>query len=73
MQRAHFGIAPRGRHFSPVTILAETVVTSGRKLRGHSFRTLARLTGRLVFMGSRGVRSRQGLGYWYAPAREKTK
>ena len=54
-------------------ILAETVVTSGRKMRAHSFLTLARLTGRLVFLGSRGVRSRKGLEYWYEPEREKSK
>ena len=54
-------------------ILAETVVTSGRKMRAHSFLTLARLTARLVFLGSRGVRSRKGLEYWYKPVREKTK
>jgi GT2 family glycosyltransferase len=52
-------------------ILAETVVTSGRKMRAHSFLTLARLTARLVFLGSRGVRSRKGLEYWYEPEREK--
>ena len=54
-------------------ILAETVVTSGRKMRAHSFLTLARLTARLVFRGSRGVRSRKGLEYWYEPEREKAK
>lgn len=50
-------------------ILTETVVTSGRKMRAHSFLTLARLTARLVFPG--GVRSRKGLEYWYEPEREK--
>jgi glycosyltransferase involved in cell wall biosynthesis len=54
-------------------ILAETVVTSGRKMRAHSFLTLARLTARLVFLGSRGVRSRKGLEYWYEPEREEAK
>ena len=54
-------------------ILAETVVTSARKMRAHSFLTLARLTARLVFLGSRGVRSRRGLEYWYEPEREKAK
>jgi len=54
-------------------IPAETVVTSGRKVRAHSFLTLARLTARLVFRGSRGLQSRQGLDYWYKPAREKVK
>src|ERR1039457_5022147 len=54
-------------------ILAETVVTSGRKAREHSFWTFARLSARLVFLGSRGVRSRRGLEYWYEPEREKRK
>ena len=54
-------------------ILRETVVASGRKLRAHSFWTFARLSSRLVFLGSRGVRSRRGLEYWYEPEREKTK
>jgi glycosyltransferase involved in cell wall biosynthesis len=54
-------------------ILAETVVTSGRKFREHSFWTFARLSARLVFLGSRGVRSRRGLEYWYEPEREKRK
>jgi glycosyltransferase involved in cell wall biosynthesis len=54
-------------------ILAETVVTSGRKFRAHSFLTLARLSARLVFFGSRGFRSRKGLEYWYEPEREKAK
>jgi hypothetical protein len=54
-------------------ILDETVVTSGRKMRAHSFLTLARVTARLVFLGSRGVRSRKGLDYWYEPEREKAK
>jgi glycosyltransferase involved in cell wall biosynthesis len=59
----------QGRFIIP----AETVVTSGRKIRAHSFLTLARLSARLVFLGPRGVRSRRGLEYWYEPEREKTK
>lgn len=54
-------------------ILAETVVTSGRKFRAHSFWSLARLCARLVFCGRRGLRNRRGLEYWYEPAREKAK
>ena len=56
-----------------VVILAETVVTSGRKFRVHSFLTFARLSARMVFFGSRGLRSRRGLEYWYEPEREKVK
>ena len=54
-------------------ILAEPVLTSGRKFREHSFVTFALLTARFVFLGSRGVRSRRGLEYWYEPEREKVK
>jgi glycosyltransferase involved in cell wall biosynthesis len=54
-------------------IPAETVVTSGRKLRSHSFLSYARLVTRIVLGGSRGLRSRQGLDYWYKPEREKRK
>jgi glycosyltransferase involved in cell wall biosynthesis len=52
-------------------ILAETVITSGRKAREHSFWTLARLSARLVFRGPSGLRSRKGLEYWYEPERGK--
>jgi len=54
-------------------ILAETVVTSGRKARAHSFWSIARLTTRLAMCGPRGLRSRRGLEYWYEPEREKPK
>ena len=52
-------------------ILAETVVTSGRKAREHSFWSLARLFICLTLRGSAGLRSRRGLEYWYEPEREK--
>jgi glycosyltransferase involved in cell wall biosynthesis len=54
-------------------ILPETVVTSGRKFREHSFLSLAVLFTRLVLRGSHGLRSRRGLEYWYEPEREKPK
>ena len=54
-------------------ILAETVVTSGRKAREHSFWSLARLFICLILRGSAGLRSRRGLEYWYEPEREKAK
>ena len=56
-----------------MVILPETVVTSGRKARAHSFLSLARQFTRLVLRGSRGLRSRRGLEYWYEPEREKAK
>jgi glycosyltransferase involved in cell wall biosynthesis len=54
-------------------ILAETVVTSGRKLRAHSFLSFARLFIGMLLRGSRGLRNRRGLEYWYEPEREKAK
>ena len=52
-------------------VIAEQVVTSGRKLRAHSFLSLARQLMRLLLRGSSGLRSRRGLEYWYEPEREK--
>ena len=54
-------------------VTAEQVVTSGRKLRAHSFWSLARQLAHLVLRGSSGLRSRRGLDYWYKPEREKAK
>jgi len=54
-------------------IIPETVVTSGRKPRAHSFMSYAKLSMRMTLRGSSGLRNRRGLDYWYAPAREKTK
>jgi glycosyltransferase involved in cell wall biosynthesis len=51
-------------------ILPEAVVTSGRKVRAHSFMSYAKLSMRIIL---RGVRSRKGLEYWYEPEREKEK
>jgi hypothetical protein len=59
----------QGRFIIP----AETVVTSGRKARAHSFWSVAWLSTRLILRGSRGLRSRRGLEYWYEAEREKTK
>jgi glycosyltransferase involved in cell wall biosynthesis len=56
-----------------VVILPETVVTSGRKVCAHSFLSLAGQFTRLVLRGSRGLRRRRGLEYWYEPERDKTK
>jgi hypothetical protein len=52
-------------------IPAETVVTSGRKMRAHSFLSYVRLVTRMIL--PRGLRSRRGLEFWYEPAREKAK
>jgi glycosyltransferase involved in cell wall biosynthesis len=52
-------------------IPAETVITSGRKVRDHSALSLAWMLTRLVLRGPSGLRSRRGLDYWYRPAREK--
>jgi glycosyltransferase involved in cell wall biosynthesis len=59
------GLKRQGRFVVP----AETVVTSGRKMRAHSFLSFARVVTRMIL--PRGLRSRHGLEYWYEPAREK--
>jgi glycosyltransferase involved in cell wall biosynthesis len=59
----------QGRFIIP----AETVVTSGRKARAHSFWSLWWLSTRMILRGPRGLRSRRGLEYWYEPQREKAK
>jgi glycosyltransferase involved in cell wall biosynthesis len=59
----------QGRFIIP----AETVVTSGRKIRAHSFLSIWWLFTRMILLGSRGLRSRRGLEYWYEPEREKAK
>ena len=59
----------QGRFIIP----AETVVTSGRKARAHSFLSLWWLFTRMMLRGPRGLRSRRGLEYWYEPEREKAK
>ena len=57
----------QGRFIIP----AETVVTSGRKARAYSFRSLAWLSTRLILRGPRGLRSRRGLEYWYKTERDR--
>ena len=59
----------QGRFIIP----AETVVTSGRKARAYSFLSLWWLSTRMILRGSRGLRSRRGLEYWYESEREKTR
>jgi len=54
-------------------IPAETVVTSGRKPRAYSFMSYSKLFLRVTFLGSRGLRSRRGLEFWYESEREKAK
>jgi glycosyltransferase involved in cell wall biosynthesis len=61
------GLKRQGRF----VIVAETVVTSGRKLRAHSSWRLVWLFTRMTLRGSRGLRKREGLDYWYKPVREK--
>jgi cellulose synthase/poly-beta-1,6-N-acetylglucosamine synthase-like glycosyltransferase len=54
-------------------IPAETVVTSGRKLRAHSFWYILWGLTRLTLRGPRGLRNRRRLEFWYEPEREKAK
>ena len=51
-------------------VLAEPVVTSGRKLRMYSARQILGLSVGIVFRGKQGVRSRDKLDLWYDGRRE---
>jgi glycosyltransferase involved in cell wall biosynthesis len=51
-------------------VLADPVVTSGRKLRMHSARQILGLSVGIVLRGKRGVRSRDRLDLWYDGKRE---
>lgn len=52
------------------TLLDESVVTSGRKLRMHSARQILGLSVGILLRGKRGVRSRDKLDLWYDGKRE---
>lgn len=51
-------------------LLADPVVTSGRKLRMHSARKILGLSVGIILRGKRGVRSRHKLDLWYDGKRE---
>jgi glycosyltransferase involved in cell wall biosynthesis len=51
-------------------VLADPVVTSGRKLRMHSAWQILGLSVRIILRGKRGVRSRDKLDLWYDGKRE---
>jgi glycosyltransferase involved in cell wall biosynthesis len=51
-------------------VLADPVVTSGRKLRMHSARRILGLSVGIVLRGKQGVRSRDKLDLWYDGKRE---
>lgn len=51
-------------------VLAEPMVTSGRKLRMYSARQILGLSVGIVFRGKQGVRSRDKLDLWYDGKRE---
>jgi glycosyltransferase involved in cell wall biosynthesis len=59
-------LARRGRF----VVLRELVLTSGRKLRTHSGREIAKAALRVAIAGRAGVRDRSRLDLWYAPRRE---
>lgn len=48
-------------------ILREFVYTSGRKVRTHTALGMLRIAARLALGGTRSLRTREGLDFWYAP------
>lgn len=55
-----------GRFVVPI----ETVITSGRKMRGHSTWRIVREAARWFFRGPESYRQREGLEIWYGPRQE---
>ena len=51
-------------------LISDRVVTSGRKLRAHSFGEILAALCRAGLMGRHGVSSRDGLKLWYGPRRK---
>ena len=52
-------------------MLPEHVVTSGRKMRTHSFREIMGMMARMAVRGPRVLKSREGLELWYGPRRRE--
>ena len=57
------------RRLGRLVILREKVVTSGRKMRTHSFRELLGTFIRILLGGPRALEDRSRLGVWYGPRR----
>jgi glycosyltransferase involved in cell wall biosynthesis len=57
------------KHQGRFVILRDKVVTSGRKMRTHSFRELLGTLVRIVLGGPRVLEDRGRLGLWYGPRR----
>ena len=57
------------RRLGRFVILREKIVTSGRKMRTHSFRELLGTLIRILLGGPRALEDRSRLGVWYGPRR----
>jgi len=68
-EEIYFSIAVRS--LGRFRILPEPVVTSGRKLRMYSAREILRDSLRVILLGPRAARSREGLHIWYEGKRER--
>ena len=67
-EEVYFSIAVR--KLGPFKIVTAPVLTSGRKLRIYSAWEILRHTTRVLFLGPRIARSREGLEIWYDGRRE---
>ena len=59
------------KHLGPFRIVRPPVVTSARKMRMYSGWQLLRWSVRLLFLGPRAWRKREGLEMWYDGRREE--
>ena len=55
------------KRYGRFVVLAERVITSGRKLRAHSAREILTSLARIGFSGRRAIRNRKALALWYGP------
>ncbi len=59
------------KHHGKFVVLSARSLTSGRKVRGHSFGYIARLFFKVMFSGPRSLKDRRLLDLWYKPVREE--
>lgn len=76
--KAYFGaeelvISRALKQHGPFLILKQTVITSARKLRTYSLKEILSLTYGIARQGTKGVKQRRGMEFWYAERRKDTR
>lgn len=68
-EETYFSIALK--KFGPFKVLRHPIITSGRKVRMHSARSVLTQSAAIMFGGKRALRARADLNLWYDGKREK--